>query len=161
MAMLSALEIARAATLKPVTKIAAEAGIPEGLLEPYGEYVAKVSLDAIDALSDRPRGRYVVVTAITPTPLGEGKTTTTLGLGQAMRHIAKRATISLRQPSMGPTFGIKGGAAGGGYSQVVPMETLNLHLTGDMHAVTAAHNLLAAMIDNQIHHHEALVDRDS
>ncbi len=152
MAMLSALEISRRATLKPVTKIATEAGIPEGLLEPYGEYVAKVSLDAIEALSDRPRARYVVVTAITPTPLGEGKTTTTLGLGQAMRHIDKRATIAIRQASMGPTFGIKGGAAGGGYSQAVPFEALNLHLTGDMHAVTAAHNILSAMLDNHLHH---------
>jgi formate--tetrahydrofolate ligase len=150
--MLSALEISRRATLKPVTKIAAEAGIPEGLLELYGEYVAKVSLDAVEALSDRPRARYVVVTAITPTPLGEGKTTTTLGLGQAMRHIAKRATIAIRQASMGPTFGIKGGAAGGGYSQAVPFEALNLHLTGDMHAVTAAHDMLSAMVDNHLHH---------
>jgi formate--tetrahydrofolate ligase len=152
MAMLSALEISRRATLKPVTKIAAEAGIPEGMLEPYGEYVAKVNLDAIEALSDRPRARYVVVTAITPTPLGEGKTTTTLGLGQAMRHISKRATIAIRQASMGPTFGIKGGAAGGGYSQAAPFEALNLHLTGDMHAVTAAHDLLSAMLDNHLHH---------
>src|SRR3984957_3595743 len=152
MAMPSALEISRQATLLPVTKIAAEAGIPEGLLEPYGEYVAKVSLDAIDALSDRPRARYVVVTAITPTPLGEGKTTTTLGLGQAMRHVSKRATIAIRQSSMGPTFGIKGGAAGGGYSQAVPFEAMNLHLTGDIHAVTAAHNMLSAMLDNHLHH---------
>ena len=105
--------------------------------------------------------KYVVVSAITPTPLGEGKTTTTVGLGQALSHIGKRSTVAIRQPSMGPTFGIKGGAAGGGYSQVVPMERLNLHLTGDMHAITAAHNLLAAMIDNHIYHHEALVDRDS
>ena len=156
MAIPSALEISRQATLEPVTKIAAEAGIPEGLLEPYGEYVAKVSLDAVDALSDRPRARYVVVTAITPTPLGEGKTTTTLGLGQAMRHISKRATIAIRQSSMGPTFGIKGGAAGGGYSQAVPFEALNLHLTGDMHAVTSAHNILSAMVDNHLHHGNAL-----
>src|SRR5580700_186317 len=155
-AMLSALEISRRATLKPVTKIAADAGIPEGLLELYGDYVAKVSLDAIEALSDRPRARYVVVTAITPTPLGEGKTTTTLGLGQAMRHISKRATIAIRQASMGPTFGIKGGAAGGGYSQAVPFEALNLHLTGDMHAVTSAHNILSAMVDNHLHHGNAL-----
>jgi formate--tetrahydrofolate ligase len=152
MANLSALEISRRATLKPVTKIAAEAGIPEGLLEPYGEFVGKVSLAAIDALADRPRARYVVVTAITPTPLGEGKTTTTLGLGQAMRHIARRATIAIRQASMGPTFGIKGGAAGGGYSQAVPFEALNLHLTGDMHAVTAAHDLLSSMLDNHLYH---------
>ncbi len=150
--MLNALEISRRATLKPVTKIAAEAGIPEGFLEPYGEYVAKIGLAAIEALADRPRARYVVVTAITPTPLGEGKTTTTLGLGQAMRHIGKRATLAIRQSSMGPTFGIKGGAAGGGYSQAAPFEALNLHLTGDMHAVTAAHNTLSAMVDNHIHH---------
>src|SRR5690606_23045826 len=118
----------------------------------YGRQLAKISLDAIDALADRPRAKYVVVTAITPTPLGEGKTTTTVGLGQAMQHIGKNAVISLRQPSMGPTFGIKGGAAGGGYSQVIPMEQLNLHLTGDFHAVTSAHNLLAAMLDNHLHH---------
>jgi formate--tetrahydrofolate ligase len=147
----SDLAIARRAQLKPLPDVAAEIGLPERFLEPYGENVAKVKLEAIDALADRPRARYVVVSAITPTPLGEGKTTTTVGLGQAFRHIGKRATIAIRQPSMGPTFGIKGGAAGGGYSQVVPMELLNLHLTGDMHAVTAAHNLLAAMIDNHIH----------
>ena len=126
-------------------------GIGEHLLEPYGRELAKISLAAIDELADRPRAKYVVVTAITPTPLGEGKTTTTVGLGQAMKHIGKNAVISLRQPSMGPTFGIKGGAAGGGYSQVIPMELLNLHLTGDFHAVTAAHNLLSAMIDNHLH----------
>ena len=147
----SDLEIARGAQLKPLVDIAADMGLREGLLEPYGDSVAKIKLDAIADLADRPRARYVVVSAITPTPLGEGKTTTTVGLGQAFRHIGKRATIVIRQPSMGPTFGIKGGAAGGGYSQVVPMETFNLHLTGDMHAVTAAHNLLAAMIDNHLH----------
>ena len=147
----SDLEIARHASLKPLADIADGMGLPAHLLEPYGESVAKISLAAIEELADRPTAKYVVVTAITPTPLGEGKTTTTVGLGQAMRHIGKRATISIRQPSMGPTFGIKGGAAGGGYSQVVPMENLNLHLTGDMHAVTAAHNLLAAMIDNHLH----------
>ncbi len=126
-------------------------GIGEHLLEPYGRGVAKIRLDAVSELGDRPRAKYVVVTAITPTPLGEGKTTTTVGLGQAMQHVGKNAVISLRQPSMGPTFGIKGGAAGGGYSQVIPMELLNLHLTGDFHAVTAAHNLLSAMIDNHLH----------
>jgi formate--tetrahydrofolate ligase len=131
-------------------------GIPESLLEHYGASVAKVKLDAIAELSDRPRAKYVVVTAITPTPLGEGKTTTTVGLGQAMAHVGKRATISIRQPSMGPTFGIKGGAAGGGYSQAVPMEALNLHLTGDMHAVTSAHNMLSAMVDNHLHQGNAL-----
>jgi formate--tetrahydrofolate ligase len=151
MAMPSALEISRQATLKPVAEIAAEIGIPPWLMEPYGEHVAKIDLAAIEALSDRPKAKYVVVTAVTPTPLGEGKTTTAIGLGQAMGVIGKRATISIRQASMGPTFGIKGGAAGGGYSQAVPFETLNLHLTGDMHAVTAAHNMLSAMLDNHLH----------
>ena len=155
------LDIARRARLLPMPEIAAKMGIGPHLLEPYGYDVAKIRLDAIEELADRPKAKYVVVSAITPTPLGEGKTTTTVGLGQALSYIGKRATVAIRQPSMGPTFGIKGGAAGGGYSQVVPMERLNLHLTGDTHAITAAHNLLAAMIDNQIHHHEALVDRDS
>ena len=155
------LEIARRARLQPMPEIAAKMGIGPHLLEPYGYDVAKIRLEAIDELKEQPKAKYVVVSAITPTPLGEGKTTTTVGLGQALSLIGKRATVAIRQPSMGPTFGIKGGAAGGGYSQVVPMERLNLHLTGDMHAITAAHNLLAAMIDNQIHHHEALVDRDS
>ena len=155
------LDIARKARLLPMPEIAAKMGIGPHLLEPYGYDVAKIRLEAIDELKAQPKAKYVVVSAITPTPLGEGKTTTTVGLGQALSLIGKRATIAIRQPSMGPTFGIKGGAAGGGYSQVVPMERLNLHLTGDMHAITAAHNLLAAMIDNQIHHHEALVDRDS
>jgi formate--tetrahydrofolate ligase len=151
MAFPSDLEIARGAALKPLEDVAAEMGIPLHLLEPYGEEVVKVKLAAIEELADRPAAKYVVVSAITPTPLGEGKTTTTVGLGQGFRHIGKRATVAIRQPSMGPTFGIKGGAAGGGYSQVVPMEVLNLHLTGDMHAVTAAHNLLAAMIDNHLY----------
>ncbi len=148
----SDLEIARGANLRPLTEIAEEAGIPIEMLEPYGAGAAKISLDAIEALADRPRARYVVVTAITPTPLGEGKTTTTVGLGQGFGHIGKRATIAIRQPSLGPTFGIKGGAAGGGYSQVVPMELFNLHLTGDMHAVTAAHNMCSAMLDAHIYH---------
>lgn len=147
----SDLEIARGATLKPLGDIAGEMGIGQHLLEPYGEHVAKIKLSAAEELADRPRARYVVVSAVTPTPLGEGKTTTTVGLGQAMRHIGRRATIAIRQPSMGPTFGIKGGAAGGGYSQVVPMEILNLHLTGDFHAVTAAHNMLSAVLDNHIY----------
>jgi formate--tetrahydrofolate ligase len=151
MPMPTALEIARAATLKPIADIAEDIGIPPWLVQPYGEHVAKIDLKAIEALADRPKAKYVVVTAVTPTPLGEGKTTTTVGLGQAMRLIGKRATIALRQASMGPTFGIKGGAAGGGYSQVVPFETLNLHLTGDMHAVTAAHNMLSAMLDNHLY----------
>jgi formate--tetrahydrofolate ligase len=151
MAIPSDLDIARQAALKPLDDIAHELGIGSHLLEPYGESVMKVKLAAIDQLADAPKAKYVVVTAITPTPLGEGKTTTTVGLGQGFRHIGKRATVTIRQPSMGPTFGIKGGAAGGGYSQVVPMEVLNLHLTGDMHAVTAAHNMLAAMIDNHLY----------
>ena len=150
------LEIARGAQLKPVDGIAGEIGLGMHLLEPYGENVVKIRLSAIEELADAPKAKYVVVTAITPTPLGEGKTTTTVGLGQAFRHIGKRATVAIRQPSMGPTFGIKGGAAGGGYSQVVPMETLNLHLTGDMHAVTAANNLLAAMLDNHLFQGNAL-----
>ncbi|MDA0202235.1 MAG: formate--tetrahydrofolate ligase [Ilumatobacteraceae bacterium] len=148
----SDLEIARAAVPKPMPEVAAKMGIGEHLLRPYGTELAKISLDAIDELADRPKAKYVVVTAITPTPLGEGKTTTSVGLGQAMSHVGKNAVLSLRQPSMGPTFGIKGGAAGGGYSQVIPMELLNLHLTGDFHAVTAAHNLLSAMVDNHLHH---------
>jgi formate--tetrahydrofolate ligase len=151
MAVATDLELARGARLKPLPDIAAQLGVGEHLLEPYGEGVAKVKLEAIAELADRPLARYVVVSAVTPTPLGEGKTTTTVGLGQAFAHIGRRATVAIRQPSMGPTFGIKGGAAGGGHSQVVPMELLNLHLTGDMHAVTTAHNLLAAMIDNHIH----------
>jgi formate--tetrahydrofolate ligase len=145
------LDIARRASLKPIEDIANEMGLSSGLLEPYGETVMKIKLSAIDELAGAPRAKYVVVTAITPTPLGEGKTTTTVGLGQGFKHIGKRATVAIRQPSMGPTFGIKGGAAGGGYSQVVPMEVLNLHLTGDMHAVTAAHNLLAAILDNHLY----------
>ncbi|WP_344677287.1 formate--tetrahydrofolate ligase [Saccharopolyspora taberi] len=147
----SDLDISRATALKPLDDVAAQLGIGQHLLEPYGHSVAKISLDAIDELAERPQGKYVVVSAITPTPLGEGKTTTTVGLGQALRHLGKVSAVAVRQPSMGPTFGIKGGAAGGGYSQVVPMEALNLHLTGDMHAVTAAHNLLAAMLDNHLH----------
>jgi formate--tetrahydrofolate ligase len=150
------LDIARCAALKPLEDVAAGMGIPSHLLEPYGEEVAKIKLAAIGELADRPAAKYVVVSAVTPTPLGEGKTTTTVGLGQGFAHIGKRATVAIRQPSMGPTFGIKGGAAGGGYSQVVPMEALNLHLTGDMHAVTAANNLLAAMIDNHLYQGNAL-----
>ncbi|MBA3490469.1 MAG: formate--tetrahydrofolate ligase [Rubrobacteraceae bacterium] len=150
------LEVARKAKLQPLDEIAAEIGIGEHLLEPYGEGVAKIKLDAIEELSGRPKAKYVVVSAITPTPLGEGKTTTTVGLGQAFKHIGKTATVAVRQASMGPVFGIKGGAAGGGYSQVVPMEALNLHLTGDIHAVTEAHNQLAAMIDNHLYQGNAL-----
>jgi formate--tetrahydrofolate ligase len=152
----SDLAIAKGATLHPLVDVAAGMGIGPHLITPYGREVAKIELAAIDELADRPRAKYVLVSAVTPTPLGEGKTTTTVGLGQAMRHIGKRATVAIRQPSMGPTFGIKGGAAGGGYSQVVPMETLNLHLTGDFHAVTAAHNMLSALLDNHLHQGNAL-----
>jgi formate--tetrahydrofolate ligase len=147
----SDLEIAQRAPLKPLTEIAERMGIGPHLLEPYGDSLAKIKLDALEELSQRPKAKYVVVSAITPTPPGEGKTTTTVGLGQAFSHIGRQAVVAIRQPSMGPTFGIKGGAAGGGYSQVIPMELLNLHLTGDFHAVTAAHNLLAAMVDNHLH----------
>ncbi len=152
----SDLEIASAAHLDPIVEVAARAGIAEEYLEPYGRWVAKIAPEATAALADRPKAKYVVVTAVTPTPLGEGKTTTSVGLAQGLAVLGHRATLALRQPSMGPTFGIKGGAAGGGYSQVIPMETFNLHLTGDFHAVTAAHNLLAAMVDNHLHHGNAL-----
>ena len=161
--MPTGLEISRSVRLKPLGEVAATMGIDGRLLEPYGDAVAKIKLEAVGTLADRPLAKYVVVTAITPTPLGEGKTTTTVGLGQAFRHIGKRGVIAIRQPSMGPTFGIKGGGSGGGSSQVVPMEAINLHLTGDLHAVTAAHNLLAAMIDNHVHHNDDFfnVDRHS
>ncbi|MFV1989772.1 MAG: formate--tetrahydrofolate ligase, partial [Acidimicrobiales bacterium] len=152
MAFPSDLDIATRATAQPLTEIADIAGIPREFLELYGSGAAKIQLEAIEAMSDRPRAKYVVVSAITPTPLGEGKTTVTVGLGQGFSHINKLATIAIRQPSMGPTFGIKGGAAGGGYSQVIPMELLNLHLTGDMHAVTAAHNMCSAMLDAHLFH---------
>lgn len=145
------LEIAQQASIAPLADIASQIDVPTQALEMYGRHVAKIDLTALGDISKKPRGKYVVVTAITPTPLGEGKTTTSVGLAQAMKHIGKRGLLALRQPSMGPTFGIKGGAAGGGYSQVIPMEILNLHLTGDFHAVTAAHNLLAAMVDNHLH----------
>jgi formate--tetrahydrofolate ligase len=146
------LEIAHAATLRPLVEVAADLGLTEDHLEPWGRDVAKIDLAVLDEPDAGRRAKYVVVTAITPTPLGEGKTTTSVGLAQALGRMGMRAVVALRQPSMGPTFGIKGGAAGGGYSQVVPMERLNLHLTGDFHAVTAAHNLLSAMIDNHLHH---------
>ncbi|MCY4081951.1 MAG: formate--tetrahydrofolate ligase [Caldilineaceae bacterium] len=145
------LDIAQAAKLLPIWEIAEKMGLGRSDIELYGDHMAKVRLEAVEALADRPNARYVLVTAITPTPLGEGKSTTTVGLGQGMHHIGRTATVAIRQPSQGPTFGIKGGAAGGGYSQVVPMEQFNLHMTGDMHAVTAANNLLAAMIDAHIY----------
>jgi formyltetrahydrofolate synthetase len=151
----SDIEIAQSAKLLPISQIASEAGILPEELEPYGRTKAKVSLSVRDRLKDASNGKYIVVTAITPTPLGEGKTTTTVGLAQALgAHLKKRTFACLRQPSQGPTFGIKGGAAGGGYSQIVPMEELNLHLTGDLHAITAANNLLAAAIDARILHEE-------
>jgi formate--tetrahydrofolate ligase len=149
---LSALEISRRVKPRPVAEIAEQMGLSPQLLEPYGSHVAKIKLEAIEELSDRPRAKYVLVTAITPTPLGEGKTATSIGLAQALGRVGKRSVVALRQGSMGPTFGIKGGGAGGGQSQLVPFEAVNLHLTGDLHAVTAAHNLLAAMVDNHLYH---------
>jgi len=150
--ILSDLEIGHAAHLLPIEEVAASAGIAEEHLELYGPHIAKVAPTATAALSDQPRAKYIVITAVTPTPLGEGKTTTSIGLAQGLAVLGHRSMLSLRQPSLGPTFGIKGGAAGAGYSQVVPMEAVNLHLTGDFHAVTSAHNLLAAMVDNHLHH---------
>jgi len=149
----SDIDIAQAAELRPIVRVAAELGLGEDEIDLYGRHKAKIHLDVLDRLKDRPLGRYVDVTAITPTPLGEGKTTTTVGLSQALgAHLGKKVVTVVRQPSMGPTFGIKGGAAGGGYSQIVPMEDFNLHLTGDIHAVTVAHDLLAAAIDARILH---------
>ena len=149
----SDLTIAQDANLVHINQIAEQMGLdPDTDLEHYGKYIAKINLDVLDKLKPRPDAKYVDVTAITPTPLGEGKSTTTVGIGQAMRHIGKNAVITVRQPSQGPTFGIKGGAAGGGYSQIVPMENFNLHLTGDIHAISAAHNLIAAMLDAHIYH---------
>ena len=150
--MLSDIDIAHQARLRPAREIAEEIGIEPDEVEPNGRHKAKVSLRVLDRLKERPDGRYVLVTAITPTPLGEGKTLTTVGLGQALRAAGHSAFSCIRQPSLGPVFGIKGGAAGGGYSQVVPMEDINLHLTGDVHAMTAAHNLGSAFIDNSIYH---------
>ncbi len=148
----SDLEIAQAAELKPILQIAEQVGLGPDDLELYGKYKAKVHLEVLEKFADRPNGKYIDVTAITPTPLGEGKTVTTIGLSQGLHYIGKKVFTCIRQPSQGPTFGIKGGAAGGGYSQVVPMEDFNLHLTGDIHAVGAAHNLLAAAIDARIMH---------
>ena len=147
----SDIEIAREARMKPIEEIGAKLGIPADALFRYGPTKAKISLDYIDSLSTRPDGKLVLVTAITPTPAGEGKTTTTVGLGDGLNRIGKRAVICLREPSLGPCFGVKGGAAGGGYAQVVPMEDINLHFTGDFHAIGAANNLLAAMLDNHIY----------
>src|ERR1700728_2556635 len=149
----SNIEIAQQAKMKPIVQVARDRlGIPEEQLEPYGRFKAKVSLDYVRQLDNRPSGKLVLVTAISPTPAGEGKTTTTVGLGDALNHIGKKAIICLREPALGPVFGMKGGAAGGGYSQVVPMEDINLHFTGDFSAIALANNLLAALIDNHIHH---------
>ena len=150
--MLSDIEIAQMATMKKIQEVAAGIGIPEDALEPYGRYKAKVSLGFVDSLKANKNGKLILVTAISPTPAGEGKTTTTVGLGDALNHIGKKAIICLREPSLGPVFGMKGGAAGGGYAQVVPMEDINLHFTGDFSAIALAHNLLAALLDNHIHH---------
>ena len=146
------IEIAQNAHLERIGHIAARAGIPDDALEPYGHYKAKVSLDWLDSQPERKDSRLVLVTAISPTPAGEGKTTLTVGLGDALNRIGRKTMICLREPSMGPVFGIKGGAAGGGHAQVVPMEDINLHFTGDFAAIGQAHNLLAAAIDNHIHH---------
>jgi methylenetetrahydrofolate dehydrogenase (NADP+)/methenyltetrahydrofolate cyclohydrolase/formyltetrahydrofolate synthetase len=155
----SDIQIAQAAELRPILDIAQDVGLSPDDLELYGKYKAKVRLDVRDRLKNRPQGKYIDVTAITPTPLGEGKTTTTVGLSQALGFIKKQSVFTcIRQPSMGPTFGIKGGAAGGGYSQIVPMEDFNLHLTGDIHAITAANNLLAAQIDARMLHERAITD---
>ena len=149
--MKSDIEIARASTMKPIVEVASKIGIPQESVLNYGNYKAKVSLDFIKSLEQKPDGKLILVTAMTPTPAGEGKTTTTVGLGDGLNAIGKKAIICLREPSLGPCFGMKGGAAGGGFSQVVPMEDINLHFTGDFHAIGAAHNLLSALIDNHIY----------
>ena len=154
--MKSDIEIAQECRMAPIDQIGQSLGLSDDDLELYGKYKAKVSLDVWSRMQNKPSGKLVLVTAITPTPAGEGKTTTTVGLGQALNRVCKKAIIALREPSLGPSFGIKGGAAGGGYSQVVPMDDINLHFTGDIHAVTTAHNLLAAMLDNHIHQGNAL-----
>src|ERR671924_2354256 len=148
----SDIEISQAAKKRPILEVAREKlGIAAENLEPYGHYKAKVSMDYVKSLQGRPNGKLILVSAITPTPAGEGKTTTTVGLTDALNHIGKKAMLCIREPSLGPSFGMKGGASGGGYAQVVPMEDINLHFTGDFHAITAAHNLLAALIDNHIY----------
>lgn len=154
--MKSDIQIAQETEMMPIKEVAATIGIKEEELEYYGKYKAKLSDELWKRIQDRPDGKLVLVTAINPTPAGEGKTTTTVGLGEAMAKLGKKALIALREPSLGPCFGIKGGAAGGGYAQVVPMEDLNLHFTGDFHAITSANNLLAAMLDNHIQQGNAL-----
>lgn len=160
MSIPSDLEIAQAATVKPILEIAAGLGLTEDDLDLYGKYKAKVHLDVLEKFADRPQGRYIDVTAITPTPLGEGKSTTSVGLTQGLGYIGKKSMICIRQPSQGPTFGIKGGAAGGGYSQIIPMEDFNLHLTGDIHAISAAHNLVAAALDSRLYHESRQSDEE-
>jgi len=150
------IEIAQAAVLKPIAEIAARAGAPADALHPHGKHLAKLDMAFVEQLNGRPRGKLILVTAINPTPPGEGKTTTTVGLGDALNRIGRRAVIALREPSLGPVFGRKGGATGGGYAQVVPMEAINLHFTGDFHAITAAHNLLSALLDNHLYWGNAL-----
>ncbi len=154
--MRSDIDIADAAALRPIAAVAAELGVPADALEPYGRFKAKIGFPFIDSVADRPDGALVLVTGISPTPAGEGKTTTTIGLGDALRRIGRRAAICLREPSLGPCFGVKGGATGGGMAQVAPMAEINLHFTGDFHAITAANNLLAAMLDNHVHWGNAL-----
>ncbi|MBI5779745.1 MAG: formate--tetrahydrofolate ligase [Planctomycetes bacterium] len=158
----SDIEIAQAAKMRPITEVAKEWGIKDKYLEMYGPYKAKISLDIMEDLKNKPMAKYIDVTAITPTPLGEGKTVTTIGVTQALNKVGKRAIVCIRQPSLGPVFGIKGGAAGGGYSQVLPMEDFNLHLTGDVHAISITHNLLAAFVDNHLFHGNELdIDPDN
>ena len=154
MSYLSDIEIAQQCQMKHIRDIAAKAGVDEKFIEQYGNYKAKIDLSLLN--EDRPEGKLILVTAITPTPAGEGKTTTTIGLADGLSRIGKNVTVALREPSLGPVFGVKGGAAGGGYAQVVPMEDINLHFTGDFHAIGAANNLLAAMLDNHIQQGNAL-----
>ena len=154
--MLSDIQIAQKATMKRITEVASQLGISDEHLEPYGHFKAKIALDYVDSLKGKPDGKLILVTAISPTPAGEGKTTTTVGLGDALNRIGGKTVICLREPSLGPVFGVKGGAAGGGYAQIVPMEDINLHFTGDFSAIALANNLLAAMIDNHINHGNAL-----
>ncbi|MBQ1846417.1 MAG: formate--tetrahydrofolate ligase, partial [Clostridia bacterium] len=155
MAYLSDIEIAQKCEMRPITEIAKKLGIDEKFVEPYGKYKAKLDFSLYDECK-KENGKLILVTAITPTPAGEGKTTTTIGLSDGLARLGKKVTVALREPSLGPVFGVKGGAAGGGYAQVVPMEDINLHFTGDFHAIGAANNLLAAMLDNHIQQGNAL-----
>src|SRR6201991_4838440 len=156
MSVKSDIEIAREAKMKPIAEVGKRIGVPDGALLNYGPYKAKISADFIGSTQKNKDGKLILVTAVSPTPAGEGKTTTTVGLGDGLNRIGKKAILCLREPSLGPCFGTKGGAAGGGYAQVVPMEDINLHFTGDFHAITSAPNLLAAMIDNHVYWGNAL-----